>query len=150
MEAVYEGRKQELMEECVVAPQVFDRVFPRLERFMDPFVENLVRSEQGEHARTFVEGLLSDLDRKNAESIAYLFGQDRRPLQVFLETSNWDDKPLRQELVRQVGEQLGEDDGVIVFDPSAHPKSGKESVGVTRQWCGRLGKVENCRSELFS
>jgi SRSO17 transposase len=149
MEAVYEVRKRELLEECVVAPQVFDRVMPRLERFMEPFVETLARSEQVEHAHTFVQGLLSDLGHKNAESIAYLFGQERQPLQVFLGTSNWDDKPLRKELVRQVGQELGEDDGVLVFDPSAFPKSGKESVGVARQWCGRLGKVDNCQVGVY-
>ena len=149
MEAVFEVRKQELLDECTVTPQVFDRVFPRLERFMDPFVEHLVRSEQVEHAQTFVEGLLSDLQHKNTESIAYFFGQERLPLQVFVGTSNWNDKPLRQELVWQVGEQLGEEDGVIVFDPSAFPKSGKESVGVARQWCGRLGKVDNCQVGVY-
>jgi SRSO17 transposase len=34
---------------------------------------------------------------------------------------------------------------VIAFDPSSFPKSGKDSVGVARQWCGRLGKVDNCQ-----
>jgi SRSO17 transposase len=53
------------------------------------------------------------------------------------------------ELARQVGEQLGEPDGVLVFDPSAHPKSGAESVGVARQWCGRLGKLENCQVGVY-
>jgi SRSO17 transposase len=145
MEAKYEVRKQELLDECMVAPQIFDRVMPRLERFMAPFVENLVRKEQCEHARTFVQGLLSDLEHKNVESIAYRFGQERMPLQWFVGRSDWDHEPLRDELVRQVGEQLGEEDGVIVFDPSGFPKSGKESVGVARQWCGRLGKVDNCQ-----
>ncbi len=70
MEAKYEARKQELLEECTVAPQVFDRVMPRLEKFMKPFVENLIRREQCEHARTLVQGLLSDLEHKNVESIA--------------------------------------------------------------------------------
>jgi SRSO17 transposase len=56
---------------------------------------------------------------------------------------------LREELVRQVGQQLGREDGVLVFDPSAFPKSGKESVGVTRQWCGRLGKVDNCQVAVY-
>jgi len=51
--------------------------------------------------------------------------------------------------VSQVGEQLGEADGVIVFDPSAFPKSGRESVGVARQWCGRLGKIDNCQVGIF-
>jgi SRSO17 transposase len=149
MEAKYEKRKQELLDECTVAPQIFDRVLPRLERFMDPFIESMSRKEQYEHANTFVQGLLSDLKHKNAESIAYRFGQDRIPLQWFLGRSAWSHEPLRDELVRQVGEQLGDENGVIVFDPSGFPKSGMESVGVKRQWCGRLGKVDNCQVAIF-
>lgn len=149
MEPSFEERKQELMEECVVSPRVFERVLPRLEKFMEPFVETLFRREQIDHALTFVQGLLSDLENKNVESIAYRFGQDRMPLQWFIGMSDWDDRPLRQELVRQVGRELGRDDGVLVFDPSAFPKSGKESVGVARQWCGRLGKVDNCQVGVY-
>jgi SRSO17 transposase len=149
MDAGYEARKQELLDECKVAPQIFERVLPRLERFMKPFVDNLVRKEQSEHASTFVQGLLSNVDHKNVESIAYRFGQERMPLQWFVGVSDWDHEPLRDELVRQVGEQLGEEDGVIVFDPSGFPKSGKESVGVARQWCGRLGKVDNCQVAIY-
>lgn len=145
----FEARKKELVSECDVAPQVLDRIMPRLERFMEPFVDRLVRREQMEHAATFVRGLLSDLEHKNTESIAYRFGQDRMPLQWFIGVSPWDDAPLRDELVSQVGEQLGEDDGVIVFDPSAFPKSGSESVGAARQWCGRLGKVDNCQVGIY-
>jgi SRSO17 transposase len=52
-------------------------------------------------------------------------------------------------LAQQVGEELGEDDGVIVIDPSAFPKQGKRSVGVSRQWCGRLGKVDNCQVAVY-
>ena len=89
----FEVRKQELISECTVPPQVFARVMPRLERFMAPFVERLYRKEQVEHANMFVQGLLSSLERKNAESIAYLFGQERMPLQHFLGISEWDDKP---------------------------------------------------------
>jgi SRSO17 transposase len=53
------------------------------------------------------------------------------------------------ELARQVGQELGEPDGVLVFDPSAFPKKGTESVGVQRQWCGRLGKIDNCQVGLY-
>jgi SRSO17 transposase len=52
-------------------------------------------------------------------------------------------------LARQVGEELGEADGVIVFDPSAFLKKGTKSVGVARQWCGRYGKVDNCQVGVF-
>ena len=149
MDANYEARKQELLDECAVAPQVFDRVMPRLEQFMQPFVKHLVRSEQVEHAMTFVQGLLSDLEHKNVESIAYRFGQGRMPLQWFVGVSDWDDEPLRDQLAGQIGRQLGDEDGVIVFDPSGFPKSGKQSVGVARQWCGRLGKVDNCQVAVY-
>ncbi len=145
MEADFEARKQELLDECKIAPQVFDNVMPRLETFMEPFVESLVRKEQVEHAQTFMQGLLSDLDHKNVESIAYRFGQERMPLQWFIGVSDWDYGPWRDELVRQVAGALGEQDGVIVFDPSAVAKSGRESVGTARQWNGRLGKIDNCQ-----
>lgn len=149
MEKEFEARKQELLDESTVAPQIFDQVMPRLERFMEPFVESLVRKEQVDHAMTFVQGLLSDLDQKNSESIAYRFGQERMPLQWFIGVSEWGDELLREELVRQVGRELGDDDGVIVFDPSGFPKSGQESVGTARQWCGRLGKVDNCQVAIY-
>lgn len=54
-----------------------------------------------------------------------------------------------QELVRQVGGELGEGDGVLVFDPSAFAKKGNQSVGVQRQWRGRLGKIENCQVGVY-
>jgi len=149
MEAQFEQRKEELLKECRVPVDLFEQVLPRLEEFMEPFVTSFCRREQAEHARTFVQGLLSDLERKNVESIAYRFGQERLPLQWFIGYSEWDAQPLRQELVRQVGAQLGDPEGVIVFDPSAVPKSGKASVGVARQWCGRLGKVENCQVGVY-
>jgi SRSO17 transposase len=106
---------------------------------MDPFIERFVRSEQVGHAHTFVRGLLSDLEHKNVESVSYLFGQERMPLQWFVGVSDWDHEPLRDELVQQVAQDLGDEDGVLVFDPSGFPKSGRQSVGVARQWCGRLG-----------
>lgn len=145
----FERRKQEILDECKIAPQVLDGLLPRLEKFMDPFVESLVRSEQVTHAQTFVQGLLSDLKNKNVESIAYRFGQERMPLQWFVGVSNWDHEPLRDRLVLQVAENLGDDDGVLVFDPSGFFKSGRESVGVARQWCGRHGKVDNCQVAIY-
>ena len=66
-------------------------------------------------------------------------------MQKFLGQVPWDHRPLLATLARQVGEQIGAADAVIVFDPSSFAKKGKMSVGVARQWCGRLGKVENCQ-----
>ena len=94
-------------------------------------------------------GLLSDLDRKNGEGIAYLHDQERQGLQKFIGQNPWDHRPLLDELARQVGQALGEADGILVLDPSAFPKKGTESVGVQRQWCGRLGKIDNCQVGIY-
>jgi SRSO17 transposase len=145
MEARYAARKQQLLAECQVSPEIFDQVMPRLATFMAPFVATFRRQELDQHAHTYICGLLSDVERKNVESIAYRFGQDRLPLQRFIGWAPWEDGPLRQELTRQVAERLGHAEGVVVFDPSGFPKSGTESVGVARQWCGRLGKVDHCQ-----
>src|SRR5215831_20941809 len=122
---------------------------PRLEAFLRPFVEPLRTPEQQTNAQYYVQGLLSDLDGKDVESIAYLHDRERQGLQKFIGQAEWDHQPLLTELARQVGRELGEPDGVLVFDPSAFPKQGTESVGVQRQWCGRLGQVDNCQVGLY-
>ncbi len=149
MERRFELRKEALLAECEVSPWVFRGAIERLERFIEPFADLLVRKEQQEHALTFLSGLVSDLDRKNTEAIAYRDDQQRKELQHFIGESNWDDRRLRMELARQVGQQIGCVEGVIVFDPSAFPKKGSESVGVKRQWCGRLGKTDNCQVGIY-
>jgi SRSO17 transposase len=145
MAARYAIRKPQLLAECQVAPEIFDQVMPRLSTFLEPFVETFQGQALTQHAKTYVSGLLSDVERKNVESIAYHVGQNRLGLQSFIGWAAWDDAPLRQTLLDQGGQQLGQSDGVLVFAPSAFPKSGRESVGVARQWCGRLGKVDNCQ-----
>ncbi len=149
MERRFELRKAELLGDCQVDPAVFAGMLERLDQFAEPFVERLQRPEQRTHARTYLQGLLSDVERKNAEAIAYRHDEDRQGLQRFLGMVPWDYEPLLEELAIQVGKELGEPDGVIVFDPSAFPKKGRHSVAVARQWCGRLGKVENCQVGVF-
>lgn len=149
MDRDFETRKRELQRECQVPLGMFTDVFDRLQSFMEPYLDSYVRRTQREHAKTFVSGLCSGVERKNAESIAYHFGLNRKTIQHFLGESKWDDAPLRNKMAEQIAEELGTEDGVLIFDPSAFPKSGKESVGVVRQWCGRLGKVGNCQIGVY-
>src|SRR5713101_7505588 len=145
MEARYAFRKSQLLDECQVAPEIFEQVIPRLYTFMKPFLRIFHGQAADQHAKTYVCGLLSNVERKNVASIASRLGQSRLPLQSFIGWDAWDDAPVREELRSQVKTHVGQGDGVVVFDPSGFPKSGRESVGVARQWCGRLGKVDNCQ-----
>ena len=149
MECTFEERKSQLEAECVVKMSQFSKCLDRLSGFMTSFVKSFSRQKQRDHAERFVSGLCSDLASKNAESIAYHFELDRKTIQHFVGESKWNDVPLRAELATQIGTQLGEANGVLIFDPSSFVKSGKESVGVARQWCGRLGKVDNCQVGLY-
>ena len=45
--------------------------------------------------------------------------------------------------------ELGDERAVLVIDATPFPKSGSDSCGVARQWCGRLGKVENCQVGVY-
>lgn len=149
MERRFQVRLDELLDDAEVRPGLLRGLLPRLETFLEPFVRSLCCCEQRTNAHHYVSGLLSDLESKDAESIAYLFDRERQGLQKFIGQADWDHRPLLGELARQVGWELGEPTGVLVFDPSAFVKQGKKSVGVQRQWCGRLGKVENCQVGVY-
>lgn len=149
MERRYRIQLDELLEDAEIPPGLLHGVMPRLESFLQPFVDVLASSEQRTNARHYVQGLLSDLPSKDAESIAYLHDRERQGLQKFIGQALWDHRPLLDELVHQVGTHLAQPESVLVLDPSAFPKKGTESVGVARQWCGRLGKVENCQVGIY-
>jgi SRSO17 transposase len=120
-----------------------------LTAFAARYLPRFHRSEQREHALTVLQGKLSGLQRKTTEPIATQAGLKRRNLQLFVGDGGWDDDPVRDELRRHVGEELADADAVFVLDGSGFPKKGDASCGVKRQWCGRLGKVDNCQQGYF-
>src|SRR5258706_12064840 len=130
MERRFRIRLDELLQDAAVPSSLLRGVLPRLEAFLCPFVEALQTAEQKTNAHHYVSGLLSDLDSKDAESIAYLHDRERQGIQKFIGQAPWDHKPLIRELARQVGQRIGQADGVLVFDPSAFVKQGKKSTGV--------------------
>ena len=146
MERRFRVRLGEILDDAKVRPGLLRGLATRLDEFVRPFAESLGSDPRRRHATRYVQGLLSNLGAKNVEAIAYLHDRERQGLQKFIGQADWDHEPVMGELALQVGAELGEPDGVLVFDPSAFPKKGAESVGVQRQWCGRLGKLENCQS----
>jgi SRSO17 transposase len=121
----------------------------RLTGFLQRYLPFFYRAEQRGHAELVIRGRLSHLDRKTCEPIARQAGVQRKPVQQFVGGGKWDDEAVMGELRRHVAESLRDPDATFVLDGSAFPKKGTESCGVQRQWCGRLGKVDNCQVGVF-
>jgi SRSO17 transposase len=121
----------------------------RLELFLQRYLPRFYRLEQHELARVVLQGKLSNLQRKTSEPIAYLADRPRKPVQNFVGAGRWDDEAVMAELRCHVGEAMADPDAVMVVDPSGFPKKGTKSCGVARQWCGHLGKVDNCQVGVF-
>src|SRR5206468_7569198 len=149
MTPVWAQRQEALLSDCIVSPDVFDHMVNRLRDFVVPYQRALETEAGQRHVPLYLEGLLSHLDRKNAEKIAALVDVERLLMQEFIGTAPWDHRPLIEVLVGQVVDRFGEPDGIIAFDPSSFPKRGTHSVGVKRQWCGHRGKVDNCQVGVF-
>lgn len=149
MDRRFDARLREMLAQAEVPPELIDGFLSRLETFVQPFSASLGEPEQQRHTMEYLTGLVSKLERKTGEGIAYLLDQERQGIQKFIGQVPWEAPPLLKTLATQVGNDLGESDGVIVFDPSGFPKKGTKSVGVARQWCGRLGKVENCQVGIY-
>jgi SRSO17 transposase len=138
-----------LLNDATVTPDAVQDCSDRLTAFLQRYLPRFYRVEQRATATLVIRGHLSGLERKTCEPIAIEAGLPRKPIQFFVGAGKWDDEAVMAELRAHVREELADTAGVVVIDPSAFPKKGTESCGVTRQWCGRLGKVDNCQVGVF-
>ena len=92
---------------------------------------------------TYVQGLLSSLQRKNIEAIALEFGKRPRTLQRFVEAIKWDELGVRDHCQGLVAKEHAHEEAIGCIDESGTAKSGAHTVGAARQWLGSRGKVEN-------
>jgi SRSO17 transposase len=91
----------------------------------------------------YVKGLLSDLSRKTVETIALNFDTKPRTLQRLLESIKWDGPGVRDQCQRLIARDHAHAEAIGCIDESGTAKSGDHTVGVSRQWLGSCGKVEN-------
>lgn len=138
-----------LLEDAEVSAAAVRGCERRLGRFLQRYLPQFYRVEQHELAEVVLQGKLSQLQRKTSEPIANLASRHRKPVQHFVGAGAWDDEAVMAELRRHVAQMRGHEEGVAVVDGSGFAKKGTESCGVTRQWCGRLGKVDNCQVGVF-
>jgi len=122
-----------------------------LKGFHDNFADCFHRSESRENFYRYMSGQFSQLERKSIEPIAIAMEGGRiRAMQRFVSDAPWDDKKIEVKYRSMVNEDLGHPDGAIIFDESSFVKKGDNSVGVARQYCGTIGKVENCQVGVFA
>ena len=108
------------------------------------------RRETREHSGHYLQALLVQSgERRNAENLSETVPGSARGMQRFLTDSPWDDEVIIGRLQEYLGTRLEQPEGVWVLDGSDFPKQGRKSVGVARQYCGRLGKVANCQAGMF-
>jgi len=142
-------KAQALLADAEVSAAAVRGCQQRLTQFLKRYLPKFYRVEQHELAEVVLQGKLSHLQRKTSEPIAYQAGRHRKPVQNFVGAGAWDDEAVMAELRRHVAQARGHEEGVAVVDGSGFAKKGTESCGVARQWCGRLGKVDNCQVGVF-
>ena len=149
MDLLDQPEAQPLLDDADLSAAAVAACADALERFLGRYLPRFTRKEHHGHARTILRGKLSGLERKTTEPIATDAGQERRPLQLFVGAGGWDDDAVLAELRAHVAAEIGHPQAVWVLDGSGFPKKGTDSCGVARQWCGRLGKIDNCQVGVF-
>lgn len=99
----------------------------------------------------YLQGQLIERGRGNMTTYARNVPDcNNQSLQHFISDSPWDERPVIDHIQRDVVSLIGDEtNGAIHIDESGFPKQGTDSIGVKRQYCGRLGKVENCQVGVF-
>ena len=132
-----------------MTPEQVTALGPAFAAYLRGFEGCFGQDRTREHLHTYCRGLLSDLPRKSVEPIALQSGTAVRTLQEFLKDHVWDRRGLRDRLHRRAADDLAgvtaDDLGTVgLLDETSVVKKGKKTPGVQRQYCGAVGKQENC------
>jgi len=131
--------------------QDIQAIADELVEFHKEFHECFGRVEHRRLGLAYVSGLISNSKAKSVEPIAleFLDKDAVRSMQRFMKTYRWDEEAMEGKHQSMLSAKISSADGMINVDNSEFVKKGKESVGVARQYCGTVGKVENCQSGVF-
>jgi SRSO17 transposase len=122
-----------------------------LREFHTAFRACFARQEPRDQFFNYMVGQFSALERKSIEPMALqVEGGKVRAMQRLVSEALWDEDAMLETYQRLVHEEMGEADGVLIVDETGFAKKGQDSVGVARQYCGPLGKVENCQVGVFA
>src|SRR5215470_17585687 len=128
-----------------VVPKASPDVLPELATYLALFAPLFRRSTSRASVERYLTGLLTDLERKNCDTIAAaVAGTSTECLQYLLTDAAWEPQALDQQRVTALVAQ-SPPHGLLLLDDTGLPKQGRSSVGVARQYSGTLGKVANCQ-----
>lgn len=122
----------------------WQRKISDLQKFIEPLVAEMGRSERRESAALYVQGLLMPGHRKSIEPMAERLRVDSQKLQQFISDSPWEDRHVWQAIRREVIPVV-EPLQAWVVDETGWLKQGSDSVGVSHQYCGAVGKQAQCQ-----
>jgi len=117
---------------------------PALQRYLRQFDGCFGRSSTRQYLPVYIYGQLSELPRKSIEPIADAAGIPARNLQEFLSLFRWDEQLLRDQLQQYVARHHSGDESIGIIDETSFVKKGTQTACVQRQYCGAVGKKENC------
>ncbi len=101
-------------------------------------------------AKRYLHGLAQATEATFAAMAAVVDQGCAQQLQHFISNSPWRHEPVVEQIARDANRLLGgKPTSALIIDESSFAKQGDRSVGVARQWCGRLGKVDNCQVAVF-
>jgi SRSO17 transposase len=120
------------------------RIKPELTRFLNQFDGYFGRVTTRRYLDLYIEGQLSNLPRKSIEPMADAFSEPPRNLQEFLGLFRWDEQGVRDQLQQHVARRHAHPQSVGVIDETSFVKKGGKTACVQRQYCGAVGKTENC------
>ncbi len=128
-----------------------DDFINELKGFHEQFADCFQRSESRDHFYRYMAGQFSELERKSIEPIAFAIqGGQVRAMQRFVSDAPWDEEKIMIKYRNMVNDDLGHPSGAIIFDETGFVKKGKDSIGVSKQYCGTIGKVDNCQVGVFA
>src|ERR671933_2511606 len=156
-------RRQKMLAACRTADATFaipqfaltrsdiDAFMDELRGFHMAFRDCFARQEPRDQFFNYMVGQFSPLARKSIEPIALqVEGGKVRAMQRLVSEALWDEDAMLETYHGLVQDEMGEPDGVLIVDDTGFAKKGHDSVGVARQYCGSLGKVENCQVGVFA
>lgn len=132
------------MDDAIMILTESSPIRPALNRLLRRFASCVPDQNTRNYFRLYTTGLISNLPRKNCESIALQAGVPVRSVQWFLAKQHWDHETMRNKLQKIVSQEHAGRHSIGIIDETSFLKKGTKTPGVQRQYCGTIGKQDNC------